>query len=443
MDKKSRIEAYAQEAFEKGLFHGTYILQENGEIISKGACGTRDPEDKLPMQEDTVFELASVSKHFTATCVMLLRKRGLIDLDEPMQKYLTELPDLYKTVTVRQTLNHTGGYPDYMEWVARTALAENDIPDTWAVMRFLRESDAKPLFVPGERMNYSNTGYCLLALLVERVSGVPFDDFLKQEIFIPCGMTSSQAYHRRRNGITIENYAYGKVLEDGKFVLPDESKGSNYVIPLDGMSGDGIVNTNIFDLFAWDRAQRNEVLLSKEEQMEMYTPGRLNDGSSCGYGFGWFPFEKEKMGFAVQHGGGWPGYNTIFVRCIDRDIMMAALTNRTGVDAMGRNTFFQGMMLIAIGEEPEPLLTLAERVIADPDRSGWEAFCGRYGDGYTVYLKEDQLWLKGDYREEEPFDIQLFPIGEKTFGCEMLGSEIVFEEGAVRFGIDRLPKVAD
>lgn len=360
MDKGKTAEAFVREAYDKGVFHGVYLLAEDGVILSKGAFGTRDPECRLPMQEDTVFEMASVSKHFTATALMLLKKRGLVDIDAPMKNYLPELPEIYKDVTIRQTLNHTGGYPDYKEWMWARAKQEGRIFGTAEVMLYLIESGDKPLFAPGEKMEYCNTGYCLLALLVERVSGVPFDDFIKNEIFVPCGMRSTRAYHRRLNGISIDNYAYGMILDNGKYILPDDTPERDYVMWLDGLSGDGIVNSNIFDMLTWDRAQRSELILTAAEQAEMYTPGLLNDGSPCGYGLGWFVRQEEGIGLVVDHSGGWPGYNAEYLRAIDRDIMLILLIDRTGGDLDARLAFIKGMVDIALGKEPAPLPAPAE-----------------------------------------------------------------------------------
>ncbi len=452
MDKNALMQKLVKEANEKSLFTGTWLFAEDGQIVSKGAVGFRDPEDKLPMQEDTVFELASVSKHFTATGIMLLRKRGLLDLDDDIQKFFPEIP--YKGVKIRNLLNHTGGLPDYEEWIAKTAKAENTIPGNEIIVRFLVECGQEPLFAPGEQFCYSNTGYCLLAQIIEKVSGVKYDDFMKKNVFEPAGMVSTRTYHRRKDGIQIENYAYGMVLEDDKYILPDNSKESNYVIPLDGMSGDGIVNTNIFDMFAWDKAQRNEVLLSKEEQMMMYTPGKLNNGKAAGfddrgsgYGFGWMITNDPEFGLIVEHGGGWPGYHTQFKRFIDANKVLVILCCREGADSFGHSGFFKGMNDIAEGKEPEPIKLFTDMIVKDPDKSEWESYCGKYeviGNETAleeVMMKDGDLWIKVRLRKETVMEFKLYPTGEKTFGIKETNAPIVFGDGCVTLGTTTVKKL--
>ena len=167
MDKKTMMENLARAAHEKGGFTGVWLYAEKGEIISKGAIGMTGQTGNEPVREDMVFDLASVSKQFTATAIMLLRRKGLLSLEDEITKFFPELP--YKGVTVRHLLNHTGGLPDYMDWVEETAIRENTIPGNDIMIRFLCECGKGAEFAPGEKYDYSNTGYCVLAEIVEKV----------------------------------------------------------------------------------------------------------------------------------------------------------------------------------------------------------------------------------------------------------------------------------
>ena len=443
MDKKSRMEQLVREAHEKCGFTGTWLLAEKGEIVSKGAVGWRDPEDKLPMREDCLFDLASVSKNFTAAAIMLLRRRGLIDLDDEITRFFPAIP--YRGVTVRHLLHHTGGLPDYMDWVDRTAKAEKTIPGNDVIVRFLCECGEEPMFAPGEKWEYSNTGYCLLAQIVEEVSGVPFEDFLRKEIFEPAGMRATRVYHRRRDGITIENLAYGMALELGsdKYVLPDDTAESDCVVTLDGASGDGLVHSNIFDLFAWDRALREEKVLTKEEQQLMVTPGKLNNGEVAGdpededgdaYGFGWFVDHDPELGLIVCHSGGWPGYSTWFERFIDADRVLIYLNCREDYDGKAYGAFHEGMKAIARGKESGPIRTVEELALSDPDRSGWEALCGKYDYAYEedfhieeILMKDAELYLKAIYKGKSA-ELRMLPLGENTFGVKAFSGDVSFGE---------------
>ena len=448
MDKKSMMDKMVREAHEKYNFTGTWLFAENGEIVSKGAVGWRDPEDTLPLQEDTIFDLASVSKQFTATAVMILRRRGLIDLEDEIQKFFPEIP--YKGIKIRHLLTHTGGLPDYMEWVTKTARAENTIPANDIIVRFLCESGEPAEFAPGEKYEYSNTGYCLLAQIVEKASGVFFDDFLKKEIFEPAGLSSTRIVRRRKDGKAPENYAYGMILEDGKYVLADESKESDFVVPLDGVSGDGLVHSNILDLYKWDRALREGKILTKEEQAMMYTAGRLNNGEIAvdeeeanGYGFGWGIVQDPELGLVVRHSGGWPGYSTWFERFVDADRVLIILKCRSYSDARGFEYSWEGMRDIARGREPKPLKTVEDLEIKDPDRSCWESYCGRYeheGDeAYLdeVFMKDGDLYGRIRYEEStgEWFEhiLRLYPVGEKEFMYKTFDTKLSFGDGCVTY----------
>ena len=442
MDKKTMMEDLAREAVEKAGFTGTWLYAEKGEIVSMGAAGWRDPEDSLPMQVDSVFDLASVSKQFTAAAVMLLKRRGLLDLEDEITKFFPEVP--YKGVTIRHLLNHTGGLPDYMDWIDETAKKENRIPGNDMIVRFLSECGEEPVFAPGDQWEYSNTGYCLLAQIVEKAAGVPFEVFMQENVFEPAGLTSTHVYHRRKDHLTIENLAYGMLLELGsdKYVLPDDSGESAYVVTLDGASGDGLVHSNVLDLLTWDRVLREGKVLTKEEQELMYTPVILNNGEmgrdeeeegDPGYGFGWEILGDPEQGLIVFHSGGWPGYSTWYERYIDEDKVYVLLSSRDSKDERAYQSFCKGMKAIVKGEEPEPIHCIEELMVKDPDRSGWDAFCGKYDFGEAIFRieeivrKGEDLYAKVVYRENR-YDLKLYPLGEKTFGIKDLDGDITFDD---------------
>ena len=297
MDKHEMMQALAQTLQEKDVFNGAWLYAEKGEIVSKGALGFRDAEDKLPITEDTIFQLASISKTFTGTAVMLLVRQGKLGLDDRITKYFPELT-AYEGVTVRHLLNHTSGIPDYFDdadWFIDIWKEEKRVPGNDEIVRFLRETKAKPYFAPGEGLHYSNTGYNLLALLVERLSGVPYEEFLQQNIFEPAGMTATRCCHIRRDGVPFENYAQATVFENGRWVADVDSEEDGDVAAFDGLNGDDYVYTTIFDMLKWDRALREGKVLTLEEQQLAYTPGKLNSGEDAvydeeeglGYGLGW------------------------------------------------------------------------------------------------------------------------------------------------------------
>ncbi|MBR0156328.1 MAG: beta-lactamase family protein, partial [Clostridia bacterium] len=363
MEKKLLMESLARASYEKGGFNGAWLYAENGEIVSKGVMGFRDPESTLPIEEDTIFQLASVTKQFTAAAVMLTVREGKLGLDDEIIKFFPEL-EKYKGVTVRQLLSHTSGIPDYfddMDWFIDLWKKENRVPSGAEIPRFLLETEAEPYGAPGETFQYSNTGYNLLAEIVEKVSGTPFEEFLKKNVFEPAGMENTRCCHIRRDGVPFDNYARATVIEDDKLVADVDSEDYRDVTAFDGLNGDDYVFTNIFDMFKWDRALREGKVITLEEQKLMYTPGKLNNGENAGfegdegYGFGWCVKNDEKLGLVVSHSGGMPGVGTLFERFIDADKMLVILTNRDWVDARAYMSFEDGVRGMAHGREPEPI----------------------------------------------------------------------------------------
>ena len=447
MDKKTILDDLAREAYEKCGFNGTWLYAEHGEIVSKGAVGFRDPEDGEPLREDCVFDLASVSKQFTAAAVLLLRRRGLLSLSDEITRFFPEIP--YKGVTLRHLLNHTGGLPDYMDWVDATAKKENTIPGNDVIVRFLCECGEEAVFAPGEQWEYSNTGYCLLAQIVEKVSGVPFEDFLRDNIFEPAGMHATRVWHRRKDRVEIPNLAWGLSLPlgSGRYAVPDDLATESDVVTCDGANGDGLVHSNIFDLYQWDRALRAETVLTKEEQALMATPGRLNSGEigvdrdedtgiDYGYGFGWDVLDDPEHGLIVCHSGGWPGYSTWFERFVDADRVLILLRCRDVRDERAWQAFFKGLEAVARDKVPEPVRPIEELALQDPDRSVWDALCGRYdyAIGYfrinEIVMKDGELFAEAS-EGERPCTLRLYPLGENTFGIKDLDADLVFGGGAL------------
>ena len=449
MDKNTMIHNLARESYEKGGFNGAWLYAEKGEIVSKGVLGFRDPEDTLPITEDTIFQLASVTKQFTAAAVMLARREGLLELDDEITKYFPEIP--YPDVTIRHLLTHTSGIPDYFDdadWFIKIWKEEKRVPGNDEILRFLCETEAKPYFAPGEGMHYSNTGYNLLALLVERLSGVPYEDFLQKNIFEPAGMGSTRCCHIRRDGIPFENFARATVFEDGKYVADVDSAEDGDVVAFDGLNGDDYVYTNIFDMLRWDRALREGKVLTPEEQKLMYTPGKLVNGEDAvydedeglGYGFGWFVGRDEELGLIVSHSGGMPGVATWLERFIDEDRMLVILTCRDFADVRAYLSFEKGLKSIARGKEPEPVVAIEDIAIKDPDKSKWESFCGKYEHPEDADFIIDEVWMQDGELHAKAIDedgdemtFRLYPIGEDEFGRKGGMLKLKFGDGCVMY----------
>ena len=447
MDKKAIIDALAREGYEKGGFNGTWLYAENGEIVSKGAYGFRDAENTLPMREDSIFEMASITKMFTATAVMLLVRKGKLSLDDAYVKIFPSFP--YPEVTIRHLLTHTSGMPDDFNtdrWVVPVLENEHRIPPNGEMLRFIRESGEALACAPGEKFRYTDVGYTLLAEAVEKLSGVRFEDFLRKNIFEPAGMKDSGIYHTRRDGRPSDRFTRNMVLEGGKFVPSDLSSDARYVVGSDGLNGCDYLYTTIFDMLAWDRALRNETVLTREEQAAMFTPAQLNNGEAAGadeeedgddgYGFGWCIKNDPKFGLTVNHSGGMPGLETWFEHFVDADRVLVILNCRDSVDAKAYEAFLKGMRAVATDREPEPIRTVEELAVREPDRSEWESFCGKYDFDHwdfrvdEVFLKDWELYVNMFYNDVGS-TLKLYPLGEKTFGMKPYYGNITFGDGTL------------
>ncbi len=316
----------------KGRINGNVLIADKGNIIYNKSFGVANESTRQELNENSVFDLCSVSKQFTAMGIMLLKERGKLKLDDPISKYIPEL-SFYKGITIRHLLHHTGGLPDYMEILEKSFDKTQIATNKDIVALFVKEKPAV-MFAPNSAWEYSNTGYALLAVIIESASGKKYDEFLAQNIFNPLKMNSTFVYNRRYSPRDIKNYALGYVYSDSlnKLVLPDDLEEYSYVKLLDGVVGDGAVNSTVTDLLKWDNALYTDKLISAEGIDEMFTPVSLDDGSTFDYGFGWQLDSGKVFGKRVLHTGGWPGYNTYFDRHLDNGKTIIILQNHHDVE---------------------------------------------------------------------------------------------------------------
>ena len=312
-------------------FNGNILIAEKGEIIYNRCHGLANETTKEKLTQKSIFELASLSKQFTAMGIVILKEKGKLNLDDKISKYIPELAN-YKEISIRNLLHHTGGLPDYLPimdstWDKSKIASNKDIIDIFS------KQNPKVLFEPNTQHEYSNTGYALLATIIEKASGKTYAEFLKEEIFKPLKMKNSFVYNRRLSPKKIKNYALGYLFlrSQNKYVLPDDFDRTKMVFWLDGVVGDGTVNSNVIDLLKWDRALYTTKLVSDESLKEIFSNGLLNDGSLGKHGFGWRMLETKDFGRIARHSGGWPGYMTYIERDIDHDKTIIILQNHYNV----------------------------------------------------------------------------------------------------------------
>ena len=305
-------------------FSGVVLIAGNGKSIYNKAFGYREFEKQIPLKTSDIFELASVSKQFTAMIIMMLKEKGMLNYDDSVSKYV-EIP--YKGITIRNLLTHTSGLPDYQaimdQYWDKTKVAGN--PDC---IEYLNKYAPLKKFEPGEKYEYSNTGYLLLASIAEKASGEDFIELCRKWIFKKLKMKSTDIRTLEQKKAT-KNFAIGHIYveERNKYVRADSFPSSNYTIWLGNRKGPGRISSTAADLLKWDQALYTEKLIKQSTLQDAFAPMKLNDGSFSYYGFGWELRTDSVMGKIVQHNGDNPGYKTQIIRYIDKKKTVILLNN--------------------------------------------------------------------------------------------------------------------
>lgn len=308
--KSKRLDSLFLNLYKQKEFNGNILVAENDTIIFKKSYGYADINSKRKLNTETIFELASVTKQFTAMGIYFLSKEKKLSLNDTISKYIPELSE-YKGITIKNLLTHTGGLPDYMSLTGKywdnSKIITNDY-----VLNLFKEKHPKILFEPNKKWKYSNTGYIILASIIERVSGMTYENYLKKVIFKPLKMKNTFVYQRRYNPQKVDNYANGYIFSDSlkKMVTPDELGKDHYVVALDGVVGDGMINTTLIDLYKWDKALLGNVFINKEDKKSIFSSYKMNDEKETDYGFGWMIDNPKNYGKIINHSGGWGGYVT-------------------------------------------------------------------------------------------------------------------------------------
>lgn len=326
-NKAARLDSLFSKLNQEKKFFGNVLIAEKGKVLYQKSFGMADMAAGRRLNAESVFELASVSKQFTAMAIMLLKKQGKLNYDDSLRKFFPELP--YANITVRNLLQHTSGLPDYMD-LLMTKGDTNRIQTNNDIIRLMSLHKPAALFRSGEKWEYSNTGYALLSGIIEKASAMQYGQYLAKYIFKPLGMKRTEVYRRRFEKRTIENYAYGYVMNTASktFTLPDDDTAlKKFIYTLDGITGDGTVNSTTGDLLKWDRALNTEKLVNRQMLHEAFTPAALNNGAAYPYGFGWGIDSINTIGRIVNHSGGWPGYATFIERHLDAGTTIIILRN--------------------------------------------------------------------------------------------------------------------
>ncbi|MEA3503815.1 MAG: serine hydrolase domain-containing protein [Bacteroidota bacterium] len=300
-------------------FHGNVLVGYNGMLIYNRAFGTSDFVDNTPMDIDCVFQLASVSKQFTAMSVMLLVQDGLLNVTDTIKNIIPEFP--YEKVTIEQLLHHTGGMPNYM-WLLEHKWQKGKKAYNDDIITLMNENETPRYFRPGSRYDYSNTGYAILAYIVEYVSGVSFPDFVAQRIFKPLQMNNSFVYSSAFDKKYPERL-HGHYRRWRRYNVIKETVH-------DGIVGDKGVFSTTGDLYKWDQALYSDVLISDTLRKAAFTPVKVRGRYEYPYGYG-FRLKKVDGKQVVYHTGLWEGFRTNLMRYVETGNTIIVL-NHTNIN---------------------------------------------------------------------------------------------------------------
>lgn len=343
---EDKIDSVFAEVTQKDAPGLAALVRKDGKTVFEKGYGVRELRTRAGIDAHTNFRLASFTKQFTAMAIMLLVHDGKLRYDDKLTQVFPEFPAYGKHITIRNLLNHTSGLPDYEDLMDAQEKAkgpiwtsEHQIQDEGVLQ--LLEKESKGFFAPGTGWAYSNSGYVVLGLVVAKVAGKPFGDFLAERIFAPLHMDHTLMYVKGKNEVTTRAYGHTREKETGIFKETDQS-------PTSATQGDGGIYTSLEDLVKWDDALRNHTLLSTEEMKPGLTEAKLADGSvtrwpdpphgdngspgkPVSYGFGWFvdPYEGHPR---MWHTGGTMGFVTVIERFTADNLTIIVLCNRTDVD---------------------------------------------------------------------------------------------------------------
>jgi len=400
-------------------FNGSVLIAEKGKIIFEKGYGYSDETTKKRNNTQTIFELGSTTKQFTAAAIVLLKRQDKLQYTDKMVKYLPEL-GFWDQVTIYDLLRHTSGLPeDYISDMTEGLWGKNQIATNADVIQYYVAHPDTLLFAPNSRHSYNNNNYAFLATIIERVSGMSYADFLAQNIFEPLHMQHTFVYNRRLQPRKIKNYAIGYTwdLHSMKKVVPElATRRDSMYYSLDGVVGSAKVNSNTEDLLKWLTALKNNTLFTQSELDEMTAVTQTSKGKSIPYGFG-FDVVKRDSSLVFGHTGAWDGYVSYVSQNMTKDRTIVILENiRTGqfpyknitqiLDNKPVETVFPSKVIL-------PVASMEKFVGEYPEtEDSTETHLISYHDGHLFY----------DAKKSGEWDLRFYPVSDHEFAGIMSSS---------------------
>ncbi len=390
------------------------VIKDGKTIYSRG-YGMANLEYDIPITSSSIFHVASVSKQFTAFAVTMLADQGKLSLNDDVRKYVSEVPDLGETITIRHLIHHTSGLRDQWELLAMAGWRLDDVITTEHILKML-ENQQELNFKPGEEYLYSNMGYTLLAEIVERVSGQSFTDWTQEHIFEPLGMDDTHFHNDHRHIVPGRAYSYQPVSDNGfqKSVLNYANVGATSLF------------TTVNDLAKWvknfdDISVGNERIIS-----QMHRQGRLNNGEQISYAYA-LQVNDYRGTSAVGHSGADAGYRSFVGRFPEHDFAVIVLSN---LSTMSPQRIGYQIADIIIGDNlksVEPRIESEKRRRGEIDVSVIDAYVGKYkmerGVIISLTREDDRLFMQTPGITK----VELIPKNEEVFFSNDIDLEITFE----------------
>jgi CubicO group peptidase (beta-lactamase class C family) len=309
----TKVDEYMQAEMKAQQIPGVSLaVIKNGQIVLAKGYGFANVEHQVPVKPETIFQSGSMGKQFTATAIMMLMEDGKLAIDDKISKYFPGAPEGWQNITIRHLLTHTSGMTDYPPgFDFRRDYTEDEL--------YERAKTIPLAFQSGDRWSYSNLGYVMLGILIHKVSGKFYGDFLQERVFKPLDMSTARVISEAN---IIPNRAAGYRLDRDQ-----KLKNQNWVSPSLNTTADGALYMNVYDMAKWDAALYTEKLLKRSSLEQMWTPVKLNNGKTHPYGFGWALGEVKGHRY-VQHGGAWQGFKAQIIRYVDDKFTVILFANQ-------------------------------------------------------------------------------------------------------------------
>jgi CubicO group peptidase (beta-lactamase class C family) len=395
-------------------------IYRDGVIAYAQGYGMASLELGVPIAPQTVFDIGSTSKQFTAFSILLLQQQGKLSLDDDIRKFIPEIPDYGKRITLRHLMTHTSGMRDYAGLFDLAGIPEQNLTnDQDAVDLIVRQKALN--FTPGDEWDYSNTGFFLLSQVVKRVTGKTLRDFDQENMFIPLGMKSTQIFNDHT--LIIPHRATGYSYDDERKAFGVEM--SNFE-----QTGDGSVQTSVEDLQRWDENFYSDKLGGEELIRQMQIVGKLNNGKEHGYAAG-LEISTYRGQPVVRHGGAWAGYRAELLRFPKQHTSIAVLCNvAQAAPSVRANRVADAILEKELAAEPASTLNKA-RAIVPPEVL--QRYAGVYKDEKDQY---ERVELKDGKLRLMSYDVELIPQSANVFRTDLTEGTFTFAERQMVVEID-------